>query len=603
MTLYFNDAGPSSLGPFWNVMMKQNYLAPENLYLKIVYSSSKLIKIARENFWLNAFVVLLAVVSIVHLDVFYNAYDQPKWFLLDVGLSIFVFKNIQKSFKLSKLIICSVLLLFYMVLSMIWAHHIYASIEFTLRFLLFLVTVSILMERYSKNQLMSLVINASCFSSIVFSLVFFLDRLAGDAQLVSAYSPIGFVNNAGHVINIWIPCLLIKLWQKKSSPVTALSLIASLLTLMYLVLEGNIRATFYGLILGGLGLFICLIFLKKRYAYATLAVPILMLVSLCLFSLPAALKTDTESGELNLDFTPIKHIVSVHNSGRLNMLSNNFDMLKDNPWGVGINNFEYLHPKYAKVGTASASPSVNIRQVLKTPHNFFVKMYTELGALFGSIMLGLFVYCSIRCFKNILLGNARDWYLFIAFLALLFHAQLSAAFITPVSYAFSILLFAVLLKKEISPSFITPLKNNVHLPSKPITFIVALIPLLSLLHSSSEYFSFKGQMKNQRSDFKTAVLLNPGNDRAWLKLSHFQSPIEQVEALDGLVALERFLSLYPQHIYARIRYVELLSQNMRFQEAKSELAALKKDYPHYSEVTRFYENIVNYWKFSGVAES
>lgn len=126
-----------------------------------------------------------------------------------------------------------------------------------------------------------------------------------------------------------------------------------------------------------------------------------------------------------------------------------------------------------------------------------------------------------------------------------------------------------------------------------------LIPLISLLHIGSEYYSFKGRINGQQTDFETAVLLNPGNDRAWLGLSHFHSPDGQKDVIGGLEALERFLSLYPQHIYARIRYVELLSHNMRFQEARDELAALRQDHPHYKKVIEFNEQIQNHWNFIG----
>jgi O-antigen ligase len=67
-------------------------------------------------------------------------------------------------------------------------------------------------------------------------------------------------------------------------------------------------------------------------------------------------------------------------------------MTIDNPIGVGINNFEYFHPKYAKPGTAAASTMVNEHSILRTPHNLILKLYSELGYFGGSI----FCHAAVR---------------------------------------------------------------------------------------------------------------------------------------------------------------------------------------------------------------
>ena len=70
---------------------------------------------------------------------------------------------------------------------------------------------------------------------------------------------------------------------------------------------------------------------------------------------------------------------------RLNIYENTIEMVSKNPVGVGVNSFEYFHPKYAYPGTQQASSYVNERQILRTPHNIVLKVYSELG-LFGGTL-------------------------------------------------------------------------------------------------------------------------------------------------------------------------------------------------------------------------
>lgn len=65
-------------------------------------------------------------------------------------------------------------------------------------------------------------------------------------------------------------------------------------------------------------------------------------------------------------------------SDRIIMYMNTVRMILDNPLGVGLNNFEYIHPLYGQAGTPMASPFMNEAEILKQPHNFYLKSISEL---------------------------------------------------------------------------------------------------------------------------------------------------------------------------------------------------------------------------------
>ena len=210
-------------------------------------------------------------------------------------------------------------------------------------------------------------------------------------------------------------------------------------------------------------------------------------------------------------------------------------------------------------------------------------MFTEIGYLGGIIFLTLFIYFWGIALWIAFIGTLTDKITFIALSASLIHSQTSAVFLTPVSFAFSLLLFSQVRSRVIE------LKKSLdkHFFSVPnvLLSIVFIIPMLSLASITSQYYAFKGQLKLDVNYLQKAVKINPGNDRAWANLSSIQTSFFK-DDIAGLYAINKFLSLYPENIAGQINKAKILRRLKRHRQAQQLLVSLTTKHPHLKTVQR-----------------
>ena len=258
-------------------------------------------------------------------------------------------------------------------------------------------------------------------SALVFSLVFIFERYVFEIPYnVGTYTPIGFMNNAGQVFNIWIPCLILYCYQQRNNRILCGLGFLGLLVVVSILMQAATRGTIIGLALSEFLVFLIVFKQNKKQAVVFLSITCLLTVGVVINKLSAAL----DNGRLSAKIEAMKQGLG----SRAKIYKNSLDMTFDNPRGVGVNNFEYIHPKYAQPGTNKSSEYVNERQILRTPHNIILKIYTELGWLGGSIFLLLFIYVFSSAFYSAIKGGGIDKWLFVAVSATSFHSLFSAVF-------------------------------------------------------------------------------------------------------------------------------------------------------------------------------
>ncbi|MGF1718450.1 O-antigen ligase family protein [Vibrio kyushuensis] len=546
--------------------------------------------------WLRVFPLVLAVTSSLHWSGFYYSHDVPKWLVIDILLCTFIFtqrRYLSIDQSLVSLLFISVGYL--MVSSIFWASHQYASIEFVLRFVLFGLSFSILNRAYTHAQRITLLIHSSVASSIVFSIAFLIERVIGLHVSNGAFTPIGFTNNAGHIFNIWLPALFFYLFRKKHPKTTLLPTLFAISVLLYVLQISNIRTTMVGLILSSLALvaiYLARSLYTRRYAFTSqLKLSLFIVLSLCI-SLFAINILGTYSVSSPKNKTQVLSQLSTITTSpvsayqpRLNMLMNSWDMLIDNPLGVGINNFEYHHPAYAKVGEKNASNYINERQILRTPHNFIVKMYTEIGWVGGTLFLLMYAWLVIQTLKFVWKKPMHGWVL-IATSTFLLHSLMSQVFLSPLSYIFAILLFSCLTGHKESE----PLESNNLM--KGVSYLMLFVPMYTIITLTSHYYHHSAGYNIELSKLKKSAAIYPGNDRALLSLSqaYYQRHNDKESAL---ITIKQFLALNPEHIYGRYYFAQLLLKNQQCEQAIYTLARLLSHYPSYADATRLIEESAN----------
>lgn len=522
--------------------------------------------------WLRLFIFIMPLVSVLHWDAFYYSHDVLKWLVIDITLSFFIYFN-RHRFSFYWTLSSSLYLAsgYLMVASLLWSDHSYASIEFIARFFIWGTALIILVTSYTRKELLNLLVLSSVWSSFVFSLVFIVERWIGVPVNNGAFTPIGFTNNAGHVFNIWIPCLCYFLYQNRKDWLGVIIGLIALVIVCYVLMISNIRATVLGLLFGELIYLVILVWRNKQALCRHLKASLLLIFVLGAGYLSqSALQHQVISQVKTVTSDPLGAY-----SPRWNMVANSIDMVVDNPFGVGINNFEYHHPAYAKVGTDQASNFVNEKQILRTPHNFFLKMFTEIGWLGGGALSLLAIFVFFKAVK-LAIGKSNVSWLIVPVFAFLFHSLLSQVFISPLSYVFAIFLFSVVVSRQ-EKSDETKGANAKY---QPLLLLALLVPALSLAQVVSSYYSFNGIRYAGVEHLEKAVEINPGNDRAWLMLSR-----RYYERLEGkqqsLQAINRFLELYPEHIFGRYHKARLFVELGQCGEARGILLRLLQHYPTY----------------------
>ncbi len=540
-----------------------------------------------------------ALISCFHINLFYYSYDTPKWFIFEITTFVLIthhfFTFPKKKLSFNFLGLTSLILIYYMCISLIWAANKTAGIEFILHFINAALLIYVLLQKYDSNKLISILLNSCFYSALAFCILFYFERyvLGHINYNVGNYSPIGFMNNAGAVFNIWIPALIlfaIKQYKVKNKLLLTSSIIVTLL-IVSILMEAATRGTIIGLSICELIIFAITFRNNKKMAFIYLAITTLLLSGMITYKLFDAL----QSGRLEGKMLAISHNIADSSGQRIQLFKNTWEMTLDNPMGVGVNNFEFFHPKYGKPNTKDASPYINERQVLTSPHNLLLKIYSELGLVFGSVFAILILYLLISALINAVRGGYIDKWLFVGLGATFFHSMVSAVIITPVSLFFSAILISVIIKRSTelnSLIFINKLfaKKNVPIPAT-IKLIYCITPLFFCVIIASHYLAHNGIINKELKNMQRAVSINPYNARALYRLSFYElGANHNVE--QSLTYIDQFLLGYPYHIAGLLIKSERHFQLKEYRLAENSINKLLSFYPSFKKAQRLKRQIL-----------
>lgn len=532
--------------------------------------------------------ILAAIlISTVHLKQFYYSYDTIKWFIFDFLLSVLVIINwpSKQQFRISYLGFLFISLIVYMLLSLLIAPNLMMGIEFIIRFFLVFVLGHMLINRYSKRNLFDWLLLSVVISSLFFSIQFMLERhLFEFGYNVGSFSPFGFKNNAPQVFNIWVPCLVLFIFLNRYNYWKAALGAVLLLFVVSLLMETGTRGSVIGLVLGELIVFSIMLFQNPKKAVYFLSVTVLLGSGMLLYKF----SDDLQGGGLSGKIANMEQSISDSSNKRIHLFKNTWDMTLDNPLGIGINNFEYVHPKYGKPGTSIDSPFINEHQILRTPHNIALKLYSEIGIIGGTLFLLLLGYFFISALYSAIKGTLIDKWLLVAVVATLFHSMVSAVFLTPGSLFFSFFLFTLVQSRLLALD-----KPSLYLQIKfyPVArWSVLAIPLLSACIMSSAFFAYHGRLQFDDKLLLKALEFNPHNERALYTLSHvYYRRYRDTQA--SLEIIKRFVDINPYHLAGLYVQSERQFQLNEIRHAKDGIDDLLDIYPNYLKARRLQQTI------------
>lgn len=521
------------------------------------------------------------LISTLHINIFYYSYGAPKWFVFDLSLSIYLLLNAQhlKTITLSSIGILLASTLLYCVSSSFWAPNTGAALELCLRFLLVLFTGYALISKYEDQQLYRLLTNVTFFSATAFIILFYFERyILQNITNVGSFSPLGFINNIGQVFNIWIPVFVLLIFNIRLKMHLIAIILPILIALVSILMEASVRGCIIGLFAGEALVFTIMLWKDAKKAIFFLSTSLLLFIGIGSYTFFDAL----EDGKLSNKIAAMENAISPSN-GRMKLYANSFDMLVDNPLGVGSNNFEYIHPKYGKAGSNASSPFINEHQILRTPHNIFLKFYTEQGFVGGTLfflsLLTLFLLAVINAIK----GSFRDRWILVAITATLFHSLLSAVFLTPGSLFFSIFIFAIIVKRF---GTLNGVKSRLAIDFHPsLSIVPALIIGISISSLVSKYYSYQGSLLASPQLLSKSLQFNPYNERALYTLAHLEYRKNR-DIKASLEAIDSFIEINPYHLSAIYVKSERLFQMKLYSEANQTITQLLKFYPGYKKAQR-----------------
>ncbi|WP_422381160.1 O-antigen ligase family protein [Marinicellulosiphila megalodicopiae] len=525
------------------------------------------------------------LISCIHLNVFYYSYDTPKWLIFDLVTSfciIYFFKN-KQTIIFSYFGVVVLLFIYYMLASIIWAANKTAAIELSLRFINAVLFIYFLINHFDKDKLQTIFLNTCFLSALAFSILFYFERyvLGHTNYNVGNYSPIGFMNNAGAVFNVWIPALIlnsIKQFQRKNT-FLLITVIITTIAIVSILMEAATRGTIIGLTIFEIIVFFMVFRKNKKRAFLYITITSLLLTGMVTYKLSDAL----QSGRLEGKFLALSTNLAAASDKRIQLYKNTWEMTLDNPMGVGINNFEFNHPKYGKPGTEFSSPYINENQILTTPHNLVLKIYSELGLLFGSVFVLILLYLLITAFINALKGCFIDKWLFVALGATLFHSMLSAVLITPVSLFFSCFLIGLIIIRIDYPIIQLSI-TTINIP-KSVKGLYLITPFIFIALMYASYLSFTGYKQDNYEKMKQAILINPYHSRTLYNLSFYEIGANR-DTTQSLFYIDQFLKSYPYHISGLQIKAERHYQLKEYRLATQTIDHLLHFYPSYQTANR-----------------
>ena len=535
----------------------------------------------------SLFIISAILIATLHVNQFYYSYDAVKWFVFDVCLSLFIFCNWPKNneFRISYLGCLFIVLAALMLVSLFYAPNLAMSLEFIFRFILVFISGYILITLYPKRAVLGLLLNAAVLSAFFFSVLFIFERYVLELPYsVGSFSPLGFKNNAAQVFNIWVPCLVLYVFLNRHCYWRAVGVTAILVFIISVMMEAGTRGGVVGLIIGELIVFCIMLFQNPKRAIYFLSITLLLSSGMMLYKF----SDDLRGGNLSERLIIMEGNISSSTDARWLMFYNTWEMALDNPQGVGINNFEYVHPKYGKPGTNLSSPYINEHQILRTPHNIVLKLYSELGLVGGSfflILLGYFLFSSLF---NAIKGSLIDKWLLVGVVATLFHSLVSAVFLTPASLFFSFLLFTVTQSRFIDiHQFKFKLDIRFNLLAK---WSALSIPVLSACLLMSSFYSYHGSMQFSARLLNKALVFNPHNERALFTLSHVHYRRHK-NSQSSLDVIDRFLSINPYHLAGVYIQSERQFQLGETRLARESIENLLDIYPSFQKALRLKQAI------------
>ncbi len=533
------------------------------------------------------FVTSAILIATLHVNQFYYSYDAVKWFAFDICLSFFVFLNWPRNneVRISYLGGLFLVLTTLMLASLFYAPNLAMGIEFVIRFILVFISGYILIALYSKRAILELLLDATVLSALVFSVLFVFERYVLELPYnVGSFSPLGFKNNAAQVFDAWVPCLVLYIFIHRHQYWRAAGVTAVLVFIIGVMMEAGTRGGVVGLMIGELIVFLIMLFQNPKRAIYFLSITLLLSAGMMLYKFSDELK----GGNLSKRLIIMEGNISSSTDARWLMFNNTWEMALDNPLGAGINNFEYLHPKYGKPGTNLSSPYINEHQILRTPHNIVLKLYSELGLVGGSLFLILLCYFLCSTLFNAVKGTLIDKWLLVSVVATLFHSLVSAVFLTPASLFFSFMLFTVIQSRFINAHrFIF----NLDIKFNRLTKWTALsIPVLSACLLISSFYSYHGNMQFSARLLNKALLFNPHNERALFTLSHVHYRRHK-NSQSSLDVIDRFLSINPYHLAGLYIQSERQFQLGETRLAKESIENLLDIYPSFQKALRLQQAI------------
>jgi hypothetical protein len=524
------------------------------------------------------------LIATIHWSGIYYQYDAIKWWLLDILLASYIMVKSAgcQQIELSKYAFVVIGFILWCLLSAFWASHAYGAIETGIRYALIATSIYFLSREVKSGNPKNLILISVIASCLTFFVVVIVERYALKLPYDRPnHTPLGFINHAGHIYVIWIPILFWGMFKlaKIGSALCATLLLATLTILV----DSAIRASIVGL-----GIACCVIAIAVFKNRQREALQLLGILGLLITTILVVSFTQKNDAALN---TKIARVVDAPDlnyasTDRIIMYKNTLTMIADNPFGVGLNNFEYIHPLYGQPGTPNASPFMNEVQILKQPHNFYLKLLSELGWFGGAILLILIIGLlrSALCRKN----SEIQWnyaYL-LALLATFFNAFFCAVFSNPASLWFFVILASAYL--GITKTSATYLTLNVTQSARILCCTFAAIFIgLSCANLISQKLAKDGFQTQNRIKLQRAVKIYPGNERAWfdLAITLFE---QNNKASEAVTAMHQFLSLYPYHIGARYKITQWYCFQRDFINCRAEALQLIGYYPAFKPVQQLY---------------
>ncbi|MEJ6472674.1 O-antigen ligase family protein [Pseudoalteromonas piscicida] len=528
------------------------------------------------------------MMSTVSWNAFYNVFNTPKWIVFDacVTFALLHFCILKKNIEIGKLGKTYIIIILVMLLSLLKAVNLVEGVNFILRFsgsiFLSYYFITFLLPKLSKN----LILDSILFSSLFFSLFYIYSRIQNyDDIHYTAFSTLGFVNNLGQVLNVWLPLLIASIWEQRKNKVKLAIGSFSFFVCIFSLLESGTRGTILGLIVGELFLFLLIFKSQKEKALLYISIT----ASIFSVGLVFSHMDNYLGGKLSNNINSVLEM----NTGRETLFMNSIDMVLDNPIGVGVNNFEYIHQKYAKLGTTQSSPLVSYNTALKTPHNILLKVFSELGWFGGLLFTSIFIFIIYFAIVNAMHGGVADKLALVSVISTMFHSLFTALFLTPASLYFSVLLFSFVLYRlnlKTNTKIVTK-KPKATIKSYYLTILLSLYLCFFTLYHLSNYYSYQGFISGQKEVMQKGIKLNPYNERALYDYYTLQSKLYgNVE--ESRLALEQFLAVYPYHAGALLASAELHHKQKNYHAALADLEFLLSFYPQSQRATTLRKSLL-----------